>query len=310
MKLGSSIVLLLTAFLAAWTPGSAQAGDSNITFEAASVKPAGPFVPGEMGGMRGGPGTGDPGRITIPRATLSELLARAYDVWLDQISGPAWLNDRSAYPYRIDATLPPDTTREQFRLMLQNLLAERFHLRLHHETKTRPGYELMVASGGPKLQEWVPAANAAAGKPGVDGNGFPRLPPGASVSFVIPKGGGAVPIRMAHRETMATFCRGLGADINMSNGTPLGGPQARVVDRTGLTGTYEFTLEFAGSMGMMPSAPASGEPGVPLASDPTEGVPDIFTAVQKQLGLKLVKVKDVPVDILIVDNADKVPTEN
>jgi uncharacterized protein (TIGR03435 family) len=284
MKLGSSIVLLLTAFLAAWIPGSAQAGDSNVTFEAASVKPAGPFVPGEMGGMRGGPGTGDPGRITIPRATLSELLARAYDVWLDQISGPAWLNDRSAYPYRIDATLPPDTTREQFRLMLQNLLAERFHLRLHHETKTRPGYELMVASGGPKLQEWVPAANAAAGKPGVDGNGFPTLPPGSSVSFVIHKGGGMVPIRTTHRETMAMFCRGLGADINMANGTPIGGPQARVVDKTGLTGTYEFTLEFAGSMGMMPSAPASGEPGMPLASDPTDGVPDIFTAGRQDGG--------------------------
>ena len=133
MKLGSIVVLFLTALLAA------QAADSNFTFEAASVKPAGPFVPGEMGGMRGGPGTGDPGRITIPRATLSDLLARAYDVWLDQISGPAWLNDRSAYAYRIDATLPPNTTTEQFRLMLQNPLAERFHLRLHHETKAQIG---------------------------------------------------------------------------------------------------------------------------------------------------------------------------
>jgi uncharacterized protein (TIGR03435 family) len=96
----------------------------------------------------------------------------------------------------------------------------------------------------------------------------------------------------------------------MANGTPIGGPQARVVDKTGLTGTYEFTLEFAGSMGMMPSAPVSGEPGMPLASDPTEGAPDIFTAVQKQLGLKLVKVRDIPVDMLIVENADKVPTAN
>jgi uncharacterized protein (TIGR03435 family) len=303
MKLGA-IVLFLTAFLAV------EAADSNVAFEAASVKPAGPFVPGEMGGMRGGPGTGDPGRITSARATLSDLLARAYDVWLDQISGPAWLNDRSAYAYRIDATLAPNTIMEQFRLMLQNLLAERFHLRLHHETKTRPGYELVVASGGPKLKEWDPATSAAAGKFGVDGNGFPRLPAGSSVGFVISKSGGMAPIRMAHRETMAMFCRGLGGNINMSNGTPIGSPQARVVDKTGLSGTYEFTLEFAGSMGMMPSAPAGSEPGTPLASDPTEGAPDIFTAVEKQLGLKLVKVKDIPVDILIVENADKVPTAN
>jgi uncharacterized protein (TIGR03435 family) len=109
------------------------------------------------------------------------------------------------------------------------------------------------------------------------------------------------------------FCRGLGGAINMSNGTPIGSPQASVVDKTGLTGTYEFTLEFAGSMGspeLAQSAPAGGEPGIPLASDPTGGAPDIFTAVEKQLGLKLVKVKDIPVDILIVDNADKVPTAN
>jgi uncharacterized protein (TIGR03435 family) len=109
------------------------------------------------------------------------------------------------------------------------------------------------------------------------------------------------------------FCRGLGAAINLSNGTPIGGPQARVIDKTGLTGTYEFTLEFAGSMrspGMMPSAAAGGEPGVSLASDLDDGVPDIFTAVEKQLGLKLVKVRDISVEVLIVDNADKVPTEN
>jgi len=86
MKLGSIVALSLTAVLTPRTPGFARAADSKLTFEAASVKPAGPFVPGEMGGMRGGPGTGDPGRITIARATLSDLLARAYDVWLDQIS--------------------------------------------------------------------------------------------------------------------------------------------------------------------------------------------------------------------------------
>ena len=135
MKLAAATAFLHAAFLAAWTPGFGQGADSNVTFDAASVKPAGPLVPGATGGMRGGPGTGDPGRITIPRATMSDLLAQAYDVWLDQISGPEWLNDRSANAYRIDATLPPNTTSEKFRLMLQNLLAERFHLRLRHETK-------------------------------------------------------------------------------------------------------------------------------------------------------------------------------
>lgn len=313
MKLRTVAALFLTAFLAPSTLGFAQAAaDSNVTFEAASVKPAGPFVPGEAGGMRGGPGTDDPGRITFSRATLSDLLCRAYDVWPDQISGPAWINDRSGYAYRIEATLPPNTNAGQFRVMLQNLLAERFHIRLHHENVTRPGYELVVASGGPKLKEWMPSTNVGAGKPRVDGSGFLRLPPGASVGFVMPKGGGAAPIRISHRETMAMFCRGLGSDINMSNGMPLGGPQARVIDKTGLTGTYEFTLEFAGSMrspGMFPVAPAGGDADGTAASDPT-GAPDIFTAVEKQLGLKLVKVRDIPVDVVMVDRADKVPTVN
>jgi len=302
MRLASAIAIFFTTAFA-------QTVDPAAQFDAASVKPAGPPVAGDTGGMRGGPGTGDPGRITIPRATLSRILARAYDVLPEQISGPAWLDDSSTYAYRIDATLPPNTTREQSLLMLRNLLAERFHLRFHHETRTRPAYELVVATGGPKLKEWTPLTDAPAGKPTVDGNGFLRLPPGAPVGFIM----GAGSIRMSYRQTMAMFCHSLGTEINISNGTPLGSPQPRVVDKTGLTGTYEFTLEFAGSIrspGENLSAPADGEPGAPLASDPAEAAPDIFTALEKQLGLKLVKVKDAPVDMLIVDSADKVPTEN
>ena len=60
-------------------------------FEAASVKPVGPDVPRVATGMRGGPGTSDPGRITYTSVTLAQLLVRAYDVWPDQISGPSWL---------------------------------------------------------------------------------------------------------------------------------------------------------------------------------------------------------------------------
>lgn len=93
----------------------------------------------------------------------------------------------------------------------------------------------------------------------------------------------------------------------------MGSPQPRVVDRTGLTGIYEFTLEFAGTMAMpgaMPPTPAGGDTGPPAASDPGDGTPNIFTAVEKQLGLKLQKVRNVSVDVLIVDKADRVPTEN
>jgi uncharacterized protein (TIGR03435 family) len=312
MKVGFLIALFLMILAAARLLGG-QAADSKIAFEAASVKLAGPLVPGVQPGMRGGPGTDDPGRLAWPRATLPMLLMQAYGVGIDQITGPAWLNDGTTYSYAIDATIRPGTTKDQFRLMLQNLLAERFHLRLRHEAQTRPGYELSVAAGGPKLKKWTPATDAAPGKPGVDGNGFLRLPPGATVGFRMNTSGRPAPIQTTFRESMADFCRGLGANINMSNGAPIGSPQPRVIDKTGLTGVYEFTLEFAGTMampGMSPPAPPADDSGLPVASDPTEGLPNIFTAVEKQLGLKLVKVKDVPVDVLIVDSADKVPTEN
>ena len=155
MRLATMVVLLTPRL------GLPQADDSSVTFEAASVKPAGPAVPGEQsGGMHGGPGTSDPGRITNHRGTLSDLLARAYDVQRDQISPPVWIEDRGTHAYGVDATMPPNTTKEQFQLMFQNLLAERFHVRLHHETKTRPGYELRVANCGPKLKEWAPDERA------------------------------------------------------------------------------------------------------------------------------------------------------
>ncbi|MGD0498300.1 MAG: TIGR03435 family protein [Bryobacteraceae bacterium] len=308
-----ALILVVSCLTLAWACAYGQAGNGPV-FEVASVKPAGPFVPGAADNMRGGPGTGDPGRVTFPRVPLTLLLMRAYDVWADQILGPEWFTG-AEYMYTITATMPPDTTNEQFRLMLQNLLAERFHLRLHHETQTRPGYELVVASGGPKLKEWTPATDAAPGQPGLVANGFPRLASntGRGMSMTMSRSGGMAPVRMTFRESMAGFCRALGAQINRSNGTPLSDPQPRVVDKTGLTGIYEFTLEFAGTTllpGMMPPAPPADDAGVPAANDPAEGAPNIFTAVEKQLGLKLQKVKDVPVDVLVIDNADKVPTEN
>jgi uncharacterized protein (TIGR03435 family) len=106
---------------------------------------------------------------------------------------------------------------------------------------------------------------------------------------------------MTFRQTMTEFCRGLGAEINISRSLPIKGVQPRIADKTGLTATYDFTLEFAGSFTPMESAPAATDPA---------GAPDIFTAIEKQLGLKLVKVPDLSVETLIVDSADKVPTEN
>jgi uncharacterized protein (TIGR03435 family) len=260
----------------------ALAQASDLHFDVASVKVAGQITNGP--GVRGGPGSTDPGRITYTRATLTDLIMRAYDVWTDQVSGPAWTKERTPDTvFAITATMPPTTTTEQFREMLRNLLAERFHLVFHREKQTRPGYQLVVAPGGPKFKAVDPAAKAA--PPNFDALAKSQYS-GSSRSY--------------GRMTMASFCRGLGADITAANGT-YGGPMPRVVDKTGLTGTYEITLEFAADFGFRPADAAAREASI---------APNLFNAVEDQLGLKLRRVKDVEVEVLIVDRADRSPSEN
>ena len=128
-------------------------------FEVASVKPADirdrgplPFLPApvaELMGFDGGPGTHDPGRIDYHGVSLKMLLARAYKLKSDQISGPGWLGSER---YTIEAKLPPGTDADQLRLMLQKLLAERFRISLHREMKETPVYRLKVAKNGPLLK--------------------------------------------------------------------------------------------------------------------------------------------------------------
>jgi uncharacterized protein (TIGR03435 family) len=117
-------------------------------FEVASLKPARSDTR-VRSSMRGGPGTPDAEQITFTNVTLMSVLMRAYDVKNYQVTGPAWL---SSERYDIAAKVAPGTAKEQFNLMLQNLVAERFHLALHHETKEFQGYELVVSRSGSKLK--------------------------------------------------------------------------------------------------------------------------------------------------------------
>ena len=265
---------------------------ADLTFEVASIKPAGPLVMGQKT-KSGGPGTSEPGRVTFTHVPLSYLLAQAYDVWDDQVAGPSWISEWSN-AFTIVATMSPTATPEQYRVMLQNLLAERFGVRVHHERRTRPGYELVVADGGPRMEEWKPGTTNKAD--------FPRMPAGLPRARTLswPMAGGLAPVHFRVRDTMEGFARGLGSMINISDGVALSGPRARIVDRTGLAGTYDFELEFTGVVRPAETADAAAsEPG-----------PTVFYAVEKQLGLKLRKVKEVPVDVVVVDAAEKVPTAN
>src|SRR5450759_2140572 len=289
--------------------------------------------------MRGGPGSADPGQITYSNVSLKNVLMNAYAVKGYQINGPKWLDSER---FDIVAKIPKGATKEEFKLMLQNLLAERFKLTLHHETKELPMYALVVGKGGSKLKESVDddaTASGAAPQGGAPGSVVPSAsappppppPPGSD-------GAGAFTGRMrVGADGMPQLPAGMGKNgmmMMMTNGrmrlvanrqpitaltvmlsNQLGRP---VVDATELKAKYDFNLDFApdgmnGPMGMMPPPPpqpdgAAGG-GAPMASAPDPGGPAIFTALQEQLGLKLEQRKG-PVDLLVIDRLEKVPTEN
>ena len=251
--------------------------------------------------MRGGPGTNAPGQISWPRVGLVDLLMRAYGVRLDQISGSDWIHDEM---YSVLAKIPPNTAKDQFNLMLQNLLAERFRLNLHHVTKEFTVYTLLVAKGGPKMKPSDPEASQPASQASWDNKGFPVLRAGARIAMGTSVGPHGM-VRSTHRQTMAEFADSLGAMVNMSNGDGIvrgSPPLAHVIDKTGLTGAFEFTLEFAGS-----ALPSHNPPEARGTDDPSG--PSLFSALEQQLGLKLEKGK-AGLDVLVIDHADKVPTED
>jgi uncharacterized protein (TIGR03435 family) len=280
-------------------------------FDVASVKrePARP-VNGPPINTTGGPGTKDPGRFTAAQTALLYLIIRAYGLDPDQLKGPSWLDDAWNSGYAISATMPATTTQEEFCGMLRNLIVERFHLAFHYEKQPRPGYELTVMPGGPKFREFVPGPatpGEGSGPRGLDANGFPILSPSQPTARLMNTSRTGV-TKESFRNNMALFTRDLVGVIGQWNGTfGPGLPLVRVIDKTGLAGIYEFRLEFAG----IPSAKPVPQVAPDLAaSDPVDAGPNIFSAVQQQLGLKLTKVADVQVDVMIIDHIDQTPTEN
>ena len=131
--LESGIRRFVTLILALW---ACLAQETHTEFEVASVKRL--TQPRNISSSRGGPGTDDPERLTWSNVTLTGLLTSAYGVRREQISGPSWMQ---AEHYDVAAKIPPGTTTQQMRVMMQNLLTTRFQLVLHHETRVFPVYE-------------------------------------------------------------------------------------------------------------------------------------------------------------------------
>lgn len=216
-------------------------------------------------------------RVTIVTLDAYDLILEAWSLKDYQLYGaPDWMGGGSNLSdivarekgidfYDITAKAEGDSalTRDQARLILQAVLADRFQLKVHRETKDLPVYALIIGKNGPKLKESPPDARFAAGV---------ELLPFA---------------RMTDRKTTMTQFAGF---LSVYAGRP-------VVNRTGLTGSYDFTLEW--NLDELPQSE-------PVGADTTR--PSVFTAVQDQLGLKLEPSK-APVEVLVIDHAEK-PLEN
>jgi uncharacterized protein (TIGR03435 family) len=236
----------------------AQAASSS-QFDVASVKV-----------HTGGGGTTrriEPQSLTYLNITLGEFIQMAYDVRRYQIDGPDWVvSNASSDRYDIVAKSSAPATERQLRGMIAPLLAERFHLSFHRETRVLPIYALVVARGGPKL------------KPGDGGEQSVFPDPAGGFRFQNYPIGALAAMLMAMRST----------------GRP-------VVDRTGLTGRYTFSAN-------LQDLPAGGAPG-DLKHAVVESETPAFTALEEQLGLKL-NPERAAIEMLVVDHADRVPTDD
>jgi uncharacterized protein (TIGR03435 family) len=289
---------------------------AQVEFEVASVKVLDPAVASATPAV-GGPGTNAPGRYSR-RTWLVDLLKTEFGVSDDQIAGgPGWLRASPVSSlYEIDAVLPPNTSTEAFQSMLQSLLVKRFHLAIHRETQPFPAFELGVAKAGPKLKEVRAGdadgianlgssgvnATASSRPPATDQEGFPILPPGPHTGQILSRGD----LRFKFQErSMAYFAGVLGSLIYKSTGPSAGLKIPRVTDKTGLNGRYDFTLEFACG-DCVAASPAGNQPNQPVTGEGQS----IFEALEKQLGLKAVKTAGIPVEVLVVDHVDRIPTAN
>ncbi len=230
------------------------------TFEVASVKPNTTMDNGTSINRAAG------NRFTATNVTLQMLITFAYDIRPHQlIGGPGWMNsdryDIVARPNAEDAAEEPkrvigfsvagDPTHQR----VQALLADRFHLVIHKETREMPVFALVVAKNGPHLTPSGPDSKG----PSIQG-----------------------------RNGQLT-CRKLSlADFAMRT---LAGRMGRnVIDKTGISGEFDFEIKYAEDRGAAATADISG--------------PDFLTAMQEQIGLKLEPTKG-PVEVIVIDRAEK-----
>jgi len=275
------------------------------TFDVASVKRAPPTEDGRISvNLAGGPGTHSPGQLTYTNVTLADVIKVAYGMMGptydpahrdDRISGPGWLTTER---YNILAKISAAATKSDFQLMLQNLLAERFKLTMHRETKDSSGYALVIARNGPKLKQSTGEADPQpAGVPtnfAVDQDGFRIFPPGrAGITSYVVAGLTRLTASKVSMEEWAFTLKDL-------TGLP-------VTDQTGLHGKYDFHLEFARDLTIPGRGGRVMQP--PADNSDAEAGPALADAIQAQLGLML-EPRKMAGSTLVIDHAEKEPVEN
>ena len=265
----TALVILLNTVIFGQAP-------SLPAFDAASVKRSDPSPRNLSPNLcRGGPGTPDPGTLMCTNVALSYLVTLAYNLQFYELISPEWMiHGGKESGYDVAAKIPAGATKQQYRLMLQNLLAERFHLAVHRDPRNLPHYRLVSGKVVSRLKR------------------SPEPPP-AGPAFAMSIVNGHLHYE-AHHRSLAQF-----ADFLT---TILSGP---VTDDTGLAGDYEIALDF------MPDDRWRGFAYLPRPSsaEAAEATPNLFVAVAEQLGLKLEATKG-PLSVLVVDRADKIPVEN
>jgi uncharacterized protein (TIGR03435 family) len=205
--------------------------------------------------------------ITI-NTTVDDLVTFAYNVHVRQIVGaPAW-----AESDKFDVTGKPEggalPNLSQFRVMIQKLLADRFQLAFHHDKKELTVYAITVGKNGARLTK-----SESAG----------------TVPALLFQGLGNLPARNATMEEFAGVMQGAVLD-------------RPVVDQTELTGRFDFQLRWTPDETQFAALRGPGPPPTPPVG--TETYPDLFTAIQQQLGLKMVSTK-APTDVLVIDKVEK-----
>jgi uncharacterized protein (TIGR03435 family) len=261
-RIAAAVLILSTSGIVAQSPATRPKFDA---FEVATIKPVDHDPKG--GRYITMQGTN---RFIGKDYTLKLMIAAAYNLNSREISGgPEWVESDH---YDIVAVTPGEVrpTRDEQMAMLRNLLADRFKLAFHREQKEFSIYELEVAKGGPKLKPSTAAPDE----------------PAQLISTVYPQRM-VLPARNATMSDLASLMQRAMLD-------------RPVVDKTGLTGRYNFDLEWAPD-----ETQFGGE--VPTASADASSAP-LFSAIQQQLGLKLEATRG-PVEALVVDNAER-PSEN